>query len=113
MEASGARSYGCVCGGLYDFLVHFFALLPDYSLGSVSVPIRRRVLCSVFVRHNQHVVGHHIYTNVFEADPDLPVAPKGDLRRLVAKQVRALCSLPPHHRHRITYYLFYLISLLA
>lgn len=34
----------------------------------------------------QHVVGHHIYTNVFGADPDLPETTTGDLRRLVHRQ---------------------------
>ena len=36
--------------------------------------------------HNQHVIGHHIYTNVFECDPDLPVVETGDPRRLVHRQ---------------------------
>jgi len=36
--------------------------------------------------HNQHVIGHHIYTNVFMADPDLPDKSAGDPRRLVKKQ---------------------------
>ncbi|CAM9289432.1 unnamed protein product [Chrysoparadoxa australica] len=36
--------------------------------------------------HYQHVVGHHIYTNVYTADPDLPVADEGDPRRLVTRQ---------------------------
>jgi cytochrome b involved in lipid metabolism len=36
---------------------------------------------------NQHVIGHHIYTNVMGADPDLPVARDGDPRRLVPEQV--------------------------
>ncbi|DAZ95884.1 TPA: hypothetical protein N0F65_009086 [Lagenidium giganteum] len=36
---------------------------------------------------NQHVVGHHIYTNVVGADPDLPVNMDGDVRRLVERQV--------------------------
>jgi fatty acid desaturase len=36
--------------------------------------------------HYQHVVGHHIYTNVFQADPDLPVSNIGDPRRLVDRQ---------------------------
>ncbi|CAM9622483.1 unnamed protein product [Heterosigma akashiwo] len=34
----------------------------------------------------QHTIGHHIYTNVFEIDPDLPAAVEGDARRLVPKQ---------------------------
>jgi fatty acid desaturase len=37
--------------------------------------------------HNQHVVGHHIHTNVMECDPDLPVDFEGDIRRLVPRQV--------------------------
>lgn len=36
--------------------------------------------------HNQHVIGHHIYTNVFEVDPDLPVSIEGDPRRVVDRQ---------------------------
>eukprot|EP01064_Diplonema_japonicum_P006593 TRINITY_DN1443_c1_g2_i1.p1 TRINITY_DN1443_c1_g2~~TRINITY_DN1443_c1_g2_i1.p1 ORF type:complete len:490 (+),score=114.08 TRINITY_DN1443_c1_g2_i1:47-1471(+) len=36
--------------------------------------------------HLQHVVGHHVWTNVFETDPDLPPARDGDARRLVDKQ---------------------------
>ncbi|OQR99376.1 Delta(5) fatty acid desaturase [Achlya hypogyna] len=36
---------------------------------------------------NQHVVGHHIYTNVAGSDPDLPVNMDGDVRRIVDRQV--------------------------
>ncbi|CAM9556494.1 unnamed protein product [Ascophyllum nodosum] len=36
--------------------------------------------------HHQHVVGHHIYTNVFGQDPDLPEDTTGDPRRLVHRQ---------------------------
>jgi fatty acid desaturase len=37
--------------------------------------------------HHQHIMGHHVYTNVFEADPDLPLNPtSGDPRRLVKRQ---------------------------
>ncbi|TYZ61184.1 hypothetical protein PybrP1_009876 [[Pythium] brassicae (nom. inval.)] len=36
---------------------------------------------------NQHVVGHHIYTNVAGADPDLPVNFESDVRRIVHRQV--------------------------
>ncbi|CAH0483087.1 unnamed protein product [Peronospora belbahrii] len=36
---------------------------------------------------NQHVVGHHTYTNVPGADPDLPVNFKSDVRRVVHRQV--------------------------
>lgn len=40
--------------------------------------------------HHQHVVGHHVYTNVFAADPDIPWLERGDMRRIVKRQVRAL-----------------------
>jgi hypothetical protein len=36
--------------------------------------------------HHQHIIGHHVYTNVFEGDPDLPAVEKGDPRRLVKRQ---------------------------
>eukprot|EP00475_Leptophrys_vorax_P014975 TRINITY_DN2125_c0_g1_i1.p1 TRINITY_DN2125_c0_g1~~TRINITY_DN2125_c0_g1_i1.p1 ORF type:complete len:460 (-),score=121.47 TRINITY_DN2125_c0_g1_i1:91-1470(-) len=35
---------------------------------------------------HQHILGHHIYTNVLGADPDLPVADEGDIRRLTVLQ---------------------------
>lgn len=41
---------------------------------------------SIISWHHQHIVGHHVYTNVFGADPDLPLVKDGDLRRLVKKQ---------------------------
>lgn len=37
--------------------------------------------------HNQHVVGHHVYTNVVGADPDLPVEMSGDIRRVAPQQL--------------------------
>lgn len=36
--------------------------------------------------HHQHVVGHHIFTNVMGVDPDLPASVSGDPRRLVQQQ---------------------------
>jgi fatty acid desaturase/predicted heme/steroid binding protein len=36
---------------------------------------------------NQHVLGHHVYTNVMGSDPDLPTLRDGDPRRLVPEQV--------------------------
>jgi len=36
--------------------------------------------------HHQHIIGHHVMTNVFGADPDLPVTTAGDLRRIVPAQ---------------------------
>lgn len=35
---------------------------------------------------NQHVMGHHVYTNVLGSDPDLPVSLEADPRRLVKEQ---------------------------
>jgi len=35
----------------------------------------------------QHVVGHHQHTNVFKADPDLPIIKQGDMRRVYDWQV--------------------------
>lgn len=40
---------------------------------------------------NQHVVGHHIYTNVAGVDPDLPVNFESDMRRIVDRQVCKYC----------------------
>lgn len=34
----------------------------------------------------QHILGHHQYTNVFQADPDLPSVVEGDIRRIVSNQ---------------------------
>lgn len=39
---------------------------------------------------HQHVVGHHIYTNVAGVDPDLPVNFENDMRRIVERQVNSL-----------------------
>lgn len=36
--------------------------------------------------HHQHIIGHHQYTNVYQADPDLPCTPDGDVRYLVSQQ---------------------------
>ena len=35
---------------------------------------------------NQHVIGHHLFTNALGSDPDLPCALEGDLRRLCSAQ---------------------------
>lgn len=50
----------------------------DYVSGSSMISWR-----------NQHVLGHHVYTNVMGADPDLPTLMNGDPRRLVHEQVFA------------------------
>jgi len=39
--------------------------------------------------HHQHVLGHHVYTNVLGADPDLPFNLEGDLRYIVKRQTWA------------------------
>lgn len=48
----------------------------DYMCGSSMLSWR-----------NQHVIGHHVYTNVMGADPDLPSSTVGDPRRLVPEQL--------------------------
>ncbi len=39
--------------------------------------------------HHQHIIGHHTYTNVFLADPDIPYRADGDVRRIVGDQAWA------------------------
>jgi len=36
---------------------------------------------------HQHILGHHIYTNIMGSDPDMPSLLEGDLRFLVKRQV--------------------------
>eukprot|EP01041_Mallomonas_annulata_P001765 gene1765-3416_t len=49
--------------------------------------------CSMTSWHNQHTIGHHIYTNIFKADPDIPKDIKdGDIRRIVKLQSWAWTS---------------------
>jgi fatty acid desaturase/predicted heme/steroid binding protein len=36
--------------------------------------------------YHQHVLGHHIYTNIMGSDPDMPFLSEGDLRFLVKQQ---------------------------
>ena len=36
--------------------------------------------------HHQHILGHHVYTNVLGVDPDLPATKSGDIRRVSDKQ---------------------------
>ena len=42
---------------------------------------------SMVAWHNQHIIGHHVYTNVLGSDPDLPVDLRNDVRRLIPQQV--------------------------
>ena len=39
--------------------------------------------------HHQHILGHHVYTNVMGVDPDLPATREGDIRRVCEKQTWA------------------------
>jgi fatty acid desaturase len=41
---------------------------------------------SVMSWYHQHVLGHHIYTNIMGADPDMPFVLEGDLRYIVKQQ---------------------------
>ena len=43
--------------------------------------------CSFDAWLHQHVVGHHVYTNVISIDPDCPMEKYGDLRRLMPCQL--------------------------
>ena len=53
--------------------------------------------CSMTSWHNQHTIGHHVYTNIFKADPDIPMHEKdGDLRRIVKRQAWAYVSKFQH-----------------
>ena len=71
---------------------HLFCTLPcplTHTLPPHAVsflPIDDEPLAWFDGRSPQHVVGHHIYTNVFGADPDLPETAEGDPRRLVHRQ---------------------------
>jgi len=42
--------------------------------------------CSVMSWLHQHVLGHHVYTNIIGVDPDMPYFKEGDLRYLVKQQ---------------------------
>jgi len=41
---------------------------------------------SIYSWYNQHTIGHHVYTNIMGADPDLPMAETGDMRRITPFQ---------------------------
>lgn len=53
--------------------------------------------CNMTSWHNQHTIGHHIYTNVFKSDPDLPIKESGDIRRLVPRQVLTAMAKYQHY----------------
>ncbi|CAD8150575.1 unnamed protein product [Paramecium pentaurelia] len=54
----------------------FGRLTLDYISGS-----------SMLAWQNQHVIGHHQYTNIMGSDPDIPQLKEGDVRRLVKEQI--------------------------
>lgn len=41
---------------------------------------------SLYSWYNQHTIGHHVYTNIMGADPDLPIKETGDIRRITPFQ---------------------------
>jgi len=41
---------------------------------------------SIMSWFHQHILGHHIYTNIMDSDPDLPSLKDGDLRFIVKRQ---------------------------
>jgi fatty acid desaturase len=41
---------------------------------------------SLYSWYNQHTIGHHVYTNIMGADPDLPMVEEGDIRRITPFQ---------------------------
>lgn len=41
---------------------------------------------SIYSWFNQHTIGHHVYTNIMGADPDLPMVEVGDIRRITPFQ---------------------------
>lgn len=54
---------------------------------------------------NQHTIGHHVYTNVMGADPDLPVVENGDVRRIAPFQRWA-----SFYKYQHIYMLVFLVS---
>mmetsp|Transcript_38283 Transcript_38283/g.94972 ORF Transcript_38283/g.94972 Transcript_38283/m.94972 type:complete len:488 (+) Transcript_38283:257-1720(+) len=62
---------------------------------------------SSFMWRQQHVVGHHAYTNVEGIDPDIRCAPENDIRRVNEHQPRAA-----HHSLQHIY-LFFAYGLLS
>jgi len=42
---------------------------------------------SIMSWFHQHILGHHVYTNIMGSDPDLPFLIDGDLRFLVKRQI--------------------------
>jgi len=90
----------------------------DASHGSIGgteawwIPIGRLAMewyagASMLSWQHQHTMGHHLYTNLFGIDPDMPMTEKGDLRRLVTRQ---LWSLSYKYQH---VYLPFLYGFLA
>jgi cytochrome b involved in lipid metabolism len=56
---------------------------------------------SMITWHHQHIIGHHVYTNVFKADPDIPctcVAGAPRRRRPARARARSLTHSPRRPR---------------
>eukprot|EP00461_Guttulinopsis_vulgaris_P006517 UN06550 len=93
------------------FLLHIYHDCSHSSWGNNELwwKIGGRIFAETFVGtsmtswHNQHVVGHHIYTGIFSVDPDVPMLADGDMR-LVAPQQRNKWYYKYQH-----YYLLFLI----
>lgn len=59
--------------------------------------------------HNQHVIGHHIYTGIFSVDPDVPVTSDGDMRLIVPQQ-NAKWWYKYQHIYLFALYCFYALK---
>lgn len=62
---------------------------------------------SLYSWYNQHTIGHHVYTNIMGADPDLPMMEKGDMRRITPYQESSSFYRYQH------YYLMFLYGFLG
>ena len=76
------------------FLLHIYHDCSHSSWGNNEIwwKFGGRIFAETFVGtsmlswHNQHVVGHHIYTAIFNLDPDVPMVADGDMRLVVPQQ---------------------------
>lgn len=63
-----------------------------WQLGASLLKTCVQVGASSFMWRQQHVVGHHAYTNLHNGDPDICTAADPDLRCVTPMQ-----TLQPHH----------------
>jgi fatty acid desaturase/predicted heme/steroid binding protein len=76
------------------FLLHIYHDCSHSSWGSNELwwKVGGRLFAESFIGtsmlswHNQHVVGHHVYTAIFNLDPDVPMVADGDMRLVVPQQ---------------------------